>query len=397
MVRVILAGPREFLERCRRQAVDLAVIYATPEAHEAVERIQEADAVLIGFSDEKARLILEATCREGVDTVRFVSASSREEYLKWAQYRAVGVLRGREMESIRKYFSEKNLRRKTVERDEYAEARAEEIRRREEERGSVPYRHRVVTFLSRGGAGQSTLIASLAAVVTEKSNLTVCVVDLDFTAPPGDAARLLGFREEKYPDLVSWANFPRERGALRDVVLRFVSKVKPGLYVLPAVERARDRNEVTGEVVARALDVLYRHFDLVAVDAPCHMEESAVAAGLSDEVYVMSTPSLVAIEGLKLFLDHLCRFRGLDRAKVSLVVNRALPGIGYKSSDAAAFIGVPCVSVLAESREAARFFADGKPVACNRLPGEYGKELEKMAGKLFPKEILVEQPGRMWT
>lgn len=392
MIKLAIAGTQEFIEFCREQAAlvsGIVLVHTFTEAHNTVSVLEEnIDALVLGFDHDKNQLVLEAACRREVKVIRFVSVSDYKEQLNWMRLRANSILKGKELEGVARYFalpssSEPQLI-ETEKDNGWSKCRVEAVREKIENSYSpVAYRHKIITFLSRGGQGQSSLIASLAENIVQTSKLDVCILDLDCTAPPGDIARLFGFRDNKFPSLSSF-----DMRLSRENILNMVVKIKSGVYILPAVSEARDRDMVKDELLREALTILYRYFKLIMVDTSLSMEAAgAAAAKMSDETFFITSPEILNLEWLKTYSQILIKQYNLDTNKMSLIVNRAMPKTSYKAADIATFMALPCDFTFYEDSRIRQIWDSIKPLNYNQLPNEFKDELEKLSRRIFPAEL----------
>lgn len=406
--KIAIAGTPEFIEHCRAQAEEnagLMVVNAIAEPHEAVAVLEwDIDALLVGFDDERNRLILEAACRKEVRAARFVSVSDYREQLRWIQLRATCLIKGKEIEGVARYYClqpGKSLQPTDADIAEedrkLARKRIEEIRESAKNKSYVSHRNKIITLLSRGGQGQSTMIAALAQSIFKRSGLSVCIVDQDCSAPPGDVARLFAFRESAHPALAAWAGIKGKNIATREQVLKRVIGLSPGVFLLPAVSKESERELINEVLLKDALYSLYRHFPLVVVDAALNYEkEAAAAAQLSDETFWCSSPDLRGVEWLKIYSGGFIKKHGLDKARMSLIINRALPQSSYRAPDLAAYVNMPCGFSFNEDSRIRVLLDNENPMDYSRLPQEYRAEIEKLSHRIFPLSIYEKRRSSFW-
>lgn len=408
LIKIAIAGKQEFIERCRAQAAEntgLMVVNAIAEPHEAVAVLEwDIDALLVGFDDDRNRLILESACRKEVRAARFVSVPDYREQLRWMQLRATCLIKGKEIEGIARYYClqpgkpPQPAAADTAEEDrKLAIKRIEEVRERARKESAVSHRNTIVTFISRGGQGQSTMIAALAQSIVERSGLNVCIVDPDYCAPPGDLARLFAFRGNSHPALAAWAGTRGKNIATREQVLKRVIGLSPGVFLLPAVSMESERGLIDEVLLKEALYTLYRYFPLVVVDATPNLEKEAAAAiQLSDETFWCSSPDLKSVEWLKIYSDRFIKEYGLDKARMSLIINRALPQSSYRAPDLAAYVSLPCGHFFHEDARVRLLLDNEKPLEYSRLPQEYRAEIEKLSHRIFPAEAYERRRSSFW-
>ncbi len=194
---------------------------------------------------------------------------------------------------------------------------------------------------SKGGVGTSTLATHLALqVLGDDPSRSVCLVDLDLQK--GDVPSLLDIRHRRdVTDLVPVAEELSAR-ALADVLFEHPS----GLKVLLAPAQGEEGEEVTEQAARRILGALRSRFDLIIVDAGAAVSDAnAVAVELSDAVYVISTPDVLGLRGVRRLTGLWERLSVRKEDQVQVVLNRVDKRSDIQPDTARRIVGLPVLEV----------------------------------------------------
>lgn len=152
---------------------------------------------------------------------------------------------------------------------------------------------RVIAFAgAKGGVGTSTVAVHTALRLAERDDLRVCLVDLDLQT--GDVRALLDLDDRR--SIVELVDVAREMTSaqLEDKLFHHAS----GLRVLLPPHRGEDAELLEATTAGRLLGGVRSRFDVVVLDLGSHMTEvSVVAAELSDDLVVVSTPDVPSVLG----------------------------------------------------------------------------------------------------
>jgi pilus assembly protein CpaE len=181
-------------------------------------------------------------------------------------------------------------------------------------------RARVVAFAGAKGGVGTTLIAchlALAAAVS-RPDLQVCLVDLDIDK--GDVPELLGISSRvTLADLARVADGNLSATTVGDALTIHDS----GLHVLLAPAEIREVEAVTTAAVTEILQVLREQYDVVVVDVGSHVTTvQAAAVSMADEVFVVATPDLLCLRGLKRVLRAWESVDVCEEGDVRILLNR---------------------------------------------------------------------------
>ena len=420
LIKLLIAGPREFTDECNRQAErsagEVRVIGIATEPSTAVESLEKhasgADAILLGFPDEKISIFIDVINRHAVTATTFISVENLAVgYKKWTPFRFKCTRRNQEIQTIITYFRSKPellqqpvVPETTLQPDREIhdrEARIQEVKRREVGNRAVAVKSKVVSIYSqKGGTGKTTIVVSLAQSVSVLSNLRVCILDLDMTRNYSDVARYLSYVGEKKADinvtLAAWDKFPWEEKNIWSTVESMVMPIRNGLYILPALRTVSEEQNITTSLVKRSIEVLRRHFDLLLIDLGNLLGEAALAAAsVCDEVLIVDCPDLPIVDSLKDFLDSTLQYTGIDRSQVGIIMNREIPELKFKITEITSYLKLPIMASFPEDSSVRVMLANESRVPYlggNSSP--FVQEMEKVMYHLFPREAFDTQSAQ---
>jgi pilus assembly protein CpaE len=172
-------------------------------------------------------------------------------------------------------------------------------------------------FSPKGGSGSTTVVTNLGIELHRLTGKKTLLVDLDLEL--GEIASLLGVRPRfNFIDLV-W-NVHRMDA---DLLASYIEGHKSGVQVLSAPFEPQVGEQVNGEDIARALDLLRSHYDYVLVDTSKSLNAAARAAlRAADRIFPVTNLDVPSLRNLKRCLPVLNDVTAGDASQVRVVVNR---------------------------------------------------------------------------
>jgi len=404
MIRLLIAGELTFRERILREAEMhpdcIRIVSIASNARDAMENLQrlqdECDAVLMGFSDEDNELVLRGLEEHSCKTAAFVAVQEPiSGFKRWACHQAVCAVIGKELSSIAGYFS-------TVERTNaflttnagavgFDKTQDSEINNYQGDVKPV----KIAGFFSfKGGVGKSILTTSVAMSVASHTDLSVCVVDLDCSRNYGDIIKYLGFvgknREQVHHTLVSWKGFPRDQHHSWPTVEEHLIKIRPRLYVLPAIRSMAETEKLSDELLKETINTLSLHMNLILFDLGNFLTDYVIAAmELSDDVFLVNTMDIPEIDSLSDFIQNVLPEIRIPQSRMHLVFNRIIQGQKISVEDAAAYVGLPCTAAIPEDMGVRLMVTNSRGqvpfVGSHNMP--FTREVEKIILKLLPQTV----------
>lgn len=360
MIKLLLAGPREFTDLIQRQSrehPDIRIINLSTEPSHCVEALEDsakgADAVLLGFPDEEIKLMIDVATRHEVQSIIFISVDNLGmAYRKWAKYKCKLTREGEELQKIVSFFKERPdlIQDQIGDRnifesfdDNESKARVEEVKKREKSKRAVAVKKKAITvFGQKGGIGKTVLSVSMAKSIAFLTDLKVVVLDLDMNRAYGDCLRLFGFIGPKKDQaicnfevdnnqpvpaektLAAWMAFPWElRGDFR-VVENYLIKERKNLYCLPPIRSLAEEHSINYDLVQRTIGVLNRHFDVVIIDGGNTLSDATLSALENcDEIIIVSSPELGVLDNLAEFTTD--TLKSVKKVSDPLIVINKVP------------------------------------------------------------------------
>jgi len=217
----------------------------------------------------------------------------------------------------------------------------------------------VAVFSPKGGAGTTTVAASLAVAIRQEAGLRVTLVD--GALPFGDVGVFLDLAPTRsIMDLQA----PLEALDADFVETGLLTHERSGVRVLLAPARPEMADMVTGELLRRVLGALRERAEYVVVDTWSALDERVLTVlEAADKIVLVVTLDLSAIKSARVFLEvaDLLQF---PREKIIPIVNRSTTQAGISVADVEAALGRPVEErIPTDDRGALRAINEGDPVA----------------------------------
>lgn len=173
----------------------------------------------------------------------------------------------------------------------------------------------VAVYSPKGGSGGTSISLNLVGSLSRKYPGEVLLLDLDF--PYAHSALLAGLVPTSC--LARTANLPPE--SFEEVLLSAVLYHAGGPMILPGALRPEEADEVTPELITRAIGVLRKSFRYVIVDLGVTITDSTLALfDLTQHVIVVAAPELSAVKSVADACDILEQL-GTPRNRLSIILN----------------------------------------------------------------------------
>ena len=173
----------------------------------------------------------------------------------------------------------------------------------------------VGVYSPKGGSGGTCISLNLVGSLSRRYPGQVLLLDLDF--PYSHSALLAGLVPTSC--LARMGSLPRE--SFEEVLLSAVLYHTGGPMILPGALRPEEADEVTPELLARAIEVLRKSFRYIIVDLGVTITDATLALfDLTQHVIVVAAPELSAVKSAADAIDILTEL-GTPHDRLSVVLN----------------------------------------------------------------------------
>jgi Flp pilus assembly CpaE family ATPase len=173
----------------------------------------------------------------------------------------------------------------------------------------------VGVYSPKGGSGGTTIALNLVGTLSRKYPGEVLLLDLDF--PYAHSALLAGLVPTSC--LARTGSLPQD--SFEEVLLSAVLYHTGGPMILPGALRPEEADEVTPELITRAISVLRKNFRYVVVDLGVTITDATLALfDLTQHVVVVTAPELSAVKSAADAVDILDQL-GAPPDRVTIALN----------------------------------------------------------------------------
>jgi pilus assembly protein CpaE len=237
------------------------------------------------------------------------------------------------------------------------------------EPAAAPPGRLVLVFSGKGGVGTSIVAANLATVLAQ-GGARVALVDLDLQY--GDIGVLL--RLEAHPTSIE--TVARDGETIEAEVLEgAMATSADGVRVLLAPSSPEAGDMVTPTKLEVILDELSHRHDYVVVDSPSQLEERIIGVmEVADHILLVSSSGITSVKDTKMTL-RLIQSLGIERDRVSLLLNQSQPRSGHPEERIADALRFPVLSSLPYEARMDESVDSGRPLVASEPRGAFSKRL----------------------
>ena len=173
----------------------------------------------------------------------------------------------------------------------------------------------IAVYGPKGGSGATTIATAVAVALAGRADTRVALLDLDLRF--GDVGIALDLRSpNSITDLIAQPG-TIDQALVDDLFVRHQS----GLRALLAPETLALADAVEPASIARAIEGLRPHFDLLVCDLPSSFDDiTGAVLQIADVILLVTTPELAALKDLQRAIVAAPALR--SEARTKLVVNR---------------------------------------------------------------------------
>src|SRR5437588_3892130 len=177
----------------------------------------------------------------------------------------------------------------------------------------------VGVYSPKGGSGGTCISLNLVGALAQRYPGEVLLLDLDF--PYSHSALLAGLVPTSC--LARTGSVPQD--AFEEVLLSAVLHHVQGPMILPGALRPEEADDVTPELITRAIAVLRKTFRYIVVDLGVTITDSTLAVfDLTQHVVLVAAPELSAVKSAADAIEIL-RKLGLPDDRLTVVLNNRTP------------------------------------------------------------------------
>jgi pilus assembly protein CpaE len=232
-----------------------------------------------------------------------------------------------------------------------------------------------MVFSPKGGVGKTTMAVNLS-VALAKTNVEVCVVDLDLAF--GDVAITM----QLIPEHTITEAAASEEDMDFSLLQKLLTRHESGLTILAAPTHPEGRDLITASLARRVVQTLRRQFDFVVIDTPPGFDDQVLGAfDETDECIIVATLDVPTIKNTKVAMETL-DLLNLVPGNRHLVLNRADEEVGLNQGNVEDILGVKVAVALPSSPAVASATNHGQPIVLSKPDHPVSKAITGLAMRL---------------
>jgi pilus assembly protein CpaE len=250
-------------------------------------------------------------------------------------------------------------------------------------------RGRVITvFSTKGGSGKSVVAANLAAVLAQRSDKPVVLLDADLQF--GDVAVMLKLTPQNtIVDAVSSLH-RLDAQLLRSLL---TTHERSGLLVLAAPTEPAFADQVNPAAMVKILDILRTFCGHIVIDTPSHFTDVVLSIlEESDDIVLVAGMDIPNIKNVKIGLQTL-RLLDMSASKLKLVLNRANAKVKLDVSEVERTLQLKADCLVPSDVVVPRSVNKGIPVIFDAPKSGVARSFEQLAD-LFTADVGAKRRGR---
>lgn len=242
----------------------------------------------------------------------------------------------------------------------------------------------------KGGVGKTSTAVNMAAAAAVQADLgvRVCLVDLNefgcvtMQLNLGSPERALQGDPLAARNILNWQYI--EGNPSREEVEEFLVRHPDGVWVLPTVPAPEKIVEVSRQLIAKVLEILRHHFDLIIIDLPpsITLDVSWATAELADYLFVVVTPDTQVIPGMNQLNNVLTMLN--CETKCYRLVNKYDEAEALTINELDKCVPYPNLGKFPEDPGVRKGCKLGKPYVLMKPDTEYAQSIRAALNQVFP-------------
>jgi len=235
----------------------------------------------------------------------------------------------------------------------------------------------VGVYSPKGGSGGTSISLNLVGALARRHPGEVLLLDLDF--PYSHSALLAGL----VPTTCLARLAPISADSLEEVLLSAILYHPGGPMILPGALRPEEADEVTPELVTRALALLRKTFRYIIVDLGVTITDATLALfDLTQHVVLVTAPELSAVKSASDAIDILLQLGTPDDRLTVVLNNRSVKPAVSKAAVERAIKRKVDLEVAFDGGRTEQAAVDGAILTLTNTRSEVARGAEELAGLL---------------
>lgn len=245
-------------------------------------------------------------------------------------------------------------------------------------------------FSMKGGQGVTSIALNLADHIQALSGERVLLLDLNLYASD------MGARLNLAPQYTPFDLQKDIKRVDHDLLFSSLLKHERGFYVLACSDDISDADRITGDDVAKMLEVLTAHLDFIVADLPHDFSPRTLAAlDASDQILLVFQQDISVIQSTLKVLQFF-RELGYAKDKVRLILNRSTRNGDLSTEDLVRVFQQPVFAALSNDYKVLlQCINEGRPVDMIHGESPFCKNVRELAGRLTGISP-AEPPRSFW-
>ena len=237
----------------------------------------------------------------------------------------------------------------------------------------------ISVFSIKGGVGKTTISTNLSAALAEEGKKTAL---LDFDIYSGDVSLAMDVIPKRRA-----ADLSNDINRLdMDLLESYMVKHSSGVMVFTAPFNIEHADFIKADHIEKILSILKQEYDFIVVDCPSYFYDIAMLAlRNSDTILLVATMDILSLKSIKNTISVLEDVE-VDRAKMTLVLNKYISRVGLTPSDIEATLSLPITSVIPlDSQSVLSSMNQGVPFVTGMKRSKVAKSLQSLAKGILAK------------